>query len=90
MDKLETRFEAATPLLGKGGVDATLIKMSRSLLCWSGRGGLFKLPIIGGLTKPPRLRELWRLREVFFIAQPPLLGRGGEYACSNVVRPDGK
>ena len=28
--------------------------------------------------------------ETRFEAATPLLGQGGEYACSNVVRPDGK
>ena len=44
------------------------------------RGGWFKLPIIGGLNQPPRLRELLWLREIFLIAQPPLLIQGGEFA----------
>jgi hypothetical protein len=45
------------PLLGKGGVDATVIKTSRSLLCWSGRGGWFNYRLFGGLNQPPRLRR---------------------------------
>ena len=36
----------------RGGRDIN--KMSRSLLCWSGRGGWFKPPIIGCLNEPPR------------------------------------
>ena len=32
-----------------------------------------QLSIIGGLNQPPRLRELWLLREIFLIAQPPLV-----------------
>jgi hypothetical protein len=45
-------------LLGEGGVDATVIKMSRSLLLRSGRGGWFNYRLIGGLNEPPRLRRL--------------------------------
>src|ERR1041385_9510370 len=45
------------PLLGQGGVDATSTKISRSLLCWSGRGGWFNYRLFGGLIEPPRLRR---------------------------------
>src|SRR5437867_9894143 len=64
------------PWIRRGGRD--LKKMSRSNLVGSGRGGWFKLPIIGGLNQPPRLRELRSLRGICLIAQPPLLSQGGE------------
>jgi hypothetical protein len=54
-------------------VDATSSKISRSHLGGSGRGGWFNYRLIHGLNQPPRLRELMWLREVFLIAQPPLL-----------------
>src|SRR5437867_3299393 len=73
--------------LRRGGRD--LKKISRSLLVGSGRGGWFKRPIIGGLNQPPRLRELMWLREIFLIAQPPLLIEGGEFALSAIVPPLG-
>src|SRR6266850_4705615 len=76
------RRSDSPPWIRRGGRD--LKKMSRSLRCGSGRGGSFKLPIIGGLNQPPRLRELMRLREIFLIAQPPLLSQGGE--CAPITR----
>ena len=76
--------EYSPPWIRRGGRD--LKKISRSLLCGSGRGGWFKLPIIGGLNQPPRLRELMWLREIFLIAQPPLLIQGGEYASTPSAR----
>ena len=71
------------PWIRRGGRD--LKKISRSNLLGSGRGGSFKLPIIGGLNEPPRLRELMWLRESFLIAQPPLLIQGGEFALLAIV-----
>jgi hypothetical protein len=45
------------PWIRRGGRD--LKKISRSLLVGSGRGGSFKLPIIGGLNQPfLRLRAI--------------------------------
>src|SRR6187399_2577216 len=76
--------QGGSPLLGQGGVDATLIKMSRSLLCWSGRGGSFNYRLFGGLNQPPRLRGTRRLREILLIAQPPLLIQGGDWRVLNV------
>src|SRR5437867_11421580 len=38
---------------------------------------LVQLPIIGGLTLPPRLRPLRMLRGIFLRAQPPLLSKEG-------------
>src|SRR5689334_2357758 len=69
-------------------MDATSRKISQSNLVGSGRGGSFKRPIIGGLNQPllmlragalalrARLRELMSLREIFLIAQIPLLIQG--------------
>src|SRR6266566_3089487 len=39
------------------------------------RGGSVNYRSIGGLNEPPRLRELRWLREIFLVAQPPLLCR---------------
>src|SRR5437867_6498737 len=71
------QFEFCSPPWLRGGRD--LKKISRSNLVGSGRGGWFKQPIIGGLNQPPRPRELRSLREIFLIAQPPLLIQGGEF-----------
>ena len=51
--------------------------------CWERTGWFVELPIIGGLNQPPRLRELMWLREIFLIAQPPLLVQGGELTRIN-------
>src|SRR5437867_1606486 len=77
------QFEFCSPPWLRGGRD--LKKISRSVLVGSGRGGSFKLPIIGGLNQPPRLRELRLLREIFLIAQPPLLIQGGEFGLPAIV-----
>jgi hypothetical protein len=57
-----------------------------------GRGGSFNLRLIGGLNQPllllraialalrARLRRLWRLRDIFLLAHPPLLGQGEEFS----------
>src|SRR5689334_2365812 len=58
--------------------------------CWERTGWFVQLPITGGLNEPPRLRELMWLREIFLIAQPPLLIQGGELAScdrSGLVAP---
>jgi hypothetical protein len=52
---VQVRRPYSPPWIRRGGRD--LKKMSRSYLIGSGRGGLFKHPIIGGVNKPPRLRE---------------------------------
>jgi hypothetical protein len=36
------------------------------------------------LNEPPRLREQRWLREIFLIAQPPLLNQGGEWLAPNI------
>src|SRR5438105_5317020 len=45
--------------------------------------------IIGGLNQPPRLRPLWTLRGILLMAQPPLLGQGGEFGAPQRRRNDG-
>jgi hypothetical protein len=59
---------------------------------WERTEWFVQLPIIGGLNQPllrlravalalrARLRKLRWLREVFLIAQPPLLNQGEEYS----------
>src|SRR5215471_3019250 len=76
--KLATSFQRSDSPPWQGGVDATSGKMPRSLLVWSGRGGLFHYRLIGGLDEPPRLRPLRRLR-IFLLmgaATPPWPRRG--------------
>jgi hypothetical protein len=53
-------------------------KISRSIRCLRGRGGV----PIKTKGKPPRLRRLRWLRDIFLVTQPPLLAvmQGGEYA----------
>src|SRR6185436_3655950 len=72
------RRRAASPLLGKGGVDATSTKMLRSHLYWSGRGGSFNYRLIGGLNEPPRLRRAKEASRHLIngAATPPWLRRG--------------
>src|SRR6185436_13379334 len=70
---------APLPLLARrGGRD---IKKSREASTRSGRGGgsinLFEF------EPPPRLCRQWWLRNIFFVAQPPLLARRGNGAHSN-------
>ena len=75
---LETIAGRATPLLGQGGVDATVIKWRRA--SFVGADG-----VVGSATddrslnQPPRLRRLMRLRGILLLAQPPLLGQGGDW-----------
>src|SRR5262249_47434576 len=70
--------ESVIPRLGQGGVAATSRKMLRSLLVRSGRGGSFNYRLIGDLNQPPRPLHQRRLRIIFFMSRPPLLGQGGE------------
>ena len=42
-------------------------------------GWFVQRPIIGGLNQPPPLRQLMRLRAILLLAQPPLLGQGGDW-----------
>ena len=51
---LPRALEPKSPLLGNEGWPR-IKKYPRSVK-WRGRGGSFKLPIIGGLNQPPRLR----------------------------------
>src|SRR5262249_25044923 len=67
------------PRLGQGGVAATSRKMLRSLLVRSGRGGSFNYRLIGDLNQPPRPLHQRKLRLIFFMSRPPLLGQGGEF-----------
>ena len=92
-------WSGQTPRLGQGGVDATSRKMQRSLLVRSGRGGSFNYRLIGNLNQPSldgcalsglraspaRLREFRLLRDIFLIAQPPLLSQGGEFPLFTIV-----
>src|SRR5262245_55456861 len=50
--------------------------ISRSILCWSGRGGGSRSTEVLEPEPPPRLREIRWLRD-FVFAQPPLLARRG-------------
>jgi hypothetical protein len=70
------RRENSPPWTRRGGRD--LKKNVAKQPCWERTGWFVQLPIIGGLNQPPRLREQLWLREVFLIAQPPLLVQGGE------------
>jgi hypothetical protein len=54
----------------------------------SGRGGSFKVPIIGGLNVPPRLRPVRRLRAIFFTGRshPSFTKEGSSLAPRNTLR----
>ena len=47
----------------------------------SGRGGSFNYELIGDLNQPPRPLHQRRLRIIFLMSRPPLLGQGGEFPC---------
>src|SRR6185295_12698695 len=70
---------APLPLLDRRGGRDT--KKSREASTRSGRGGGSN--ILFEFEPPPRLCRLWWLRDIFFVAQPPLLARRGNGAHSN-------
>src|SRR6185503_6934236 len=71
---------APLPLLARrGGRD---IKKSREASTRSGRGGGSN--ILFEFEPPPRLCRQWWLRNIFFLAQPPLLARRGNGARPNI------
>src|SRR5207245_5121936 len=50
----------------------------------SGRGGSsLPRPPIFRTYQPPRLRQLWWLRNIFLMAQPPRLGKAGSTPSAN-------
>src|SRR6185295_10848557 len=64
---------APLPLLDRrGGRD---INKSREASTRSGRGGCSN--VMFEFEQPPRLCRKWWLRNIFFLAQPPLLSRRG-------------
>jgi len=77
------------PLLGKAAVDATS-KKYREASFDGADGGVAHKRCLGlrffetrVCERPPRLRETKMLRDIFWIAQPPLLCKEG-----NVADPD--
>src|SRR6186997_620559 len=70
---------APLPLLDRrGGRD---INKSREASTRSGRGGCSN--VLFEFEQPPRLCRQWLLRNIFFLAQPPLLSRRGNGAHPN-------
>src|SRR6186997_1223442 len=67
------------PLLDRrGGRD---INKSREASTKSGRGGCSN--VLFEFEQPPRLCRQWLLRDILFLAQPPLLARRGNGANPN-------
>jgi hypothetical protein len=91
---MECMVMLATPLLSRGGVDATSRKCceasreaqarQRAASGIDGAGGvvLVQPPINRKLNQPPRPRQLRMLRDILLMAWPPLLGQGGEPLAS--------
>src|SRR6187549_1853429 len=70
---------APLPLLARrGGRD---INKSREASTRSGRGGCSN--VLFEFEQPPRLCRQWLLRNILFLAQPPLLSRMGNGAHPN-------
>src|SRR5262249_43108496 len=76
--------EQLPALARRGGRDIKKNEAKPPLMQRTGR--LVQLPIIGRVNKPPRLRGIMSLREIFLIAQPPLLVQGGEFALPIIPR----
>src|SRR4029079_10883480 len=71
------------PLLdSRGGRD---INQSREASTRSGRGGCSN--VLFEFEQPPRLCRQWLLRNILFLAQPPLLSRRGNGAHPNSFTP---
>src|SRR6186997_375105 len=71
------------PLLDRrGGRD---INKSREASTKSGRGGCSN--VVFEFEQPPRLCRQWLLRNILFLAQPPLLSRRGNGAHPNSFTP---
>src|SRR5437016_12139887 len=75
----EDREEKRIPLLGKGGVDAPIKKMSRSHLSGRRRGGLFHHRLLYVKRTTPAAPNLKVASHLFVRRGSPLLYQGGEY-----------
>src|SRR4029434_10704338 len=70
-------------LLDRRGV--RYINKSREASTRSGRGGCSN--VLFEFEQPPRLCRQWLLRNILFLAQPPLLSRRGNGAHPNSFTP---
>src|SRR6185295_2623943 len=64
-----------------GGVAATSTKVAKHR---QGADGVVVQMFCSSLNNAPRLCRQWLLRNILFLAQPPLLAMSGRGGCSNV------